>query len=73
LGFEMLDNNELRTDKYTLSGGGTVYVMTHLPSRISARDESFDQPVMQRLANLRKRLEVCVSALSASGIENSAT
>ena len=65
----MLDDNELRTDKYTLSDGGTVYVMTHLPSRISARDESFDQPVMQRLQNLRRRLEVCVNALAASGME----
>jgi hypothetical protein len=69
----MLDETELRTDKYTLSDGGTVYVLTHLPTRISARDESFDQPLMQRLAHLRIRLEVCVAALSASGTERNTT
>jgi len=69
----MLDETELRTDKYRLSDGGTVYVLTHLPTRISARDESFDQPLMQRLANLRQRLEVCVAALTASGMESHTT
>ncbi len=59
----MLEASELRTDKYTLEDGRTSYVLTHLPSRISARDDDFDKPVMERLANLRKRLQVCVSAL----------
>ena len=69
----MLDENELRTDKHTLTDGRTVYVLTHLPTRISARDESFDEPIMERLANLRRRLEICVAALSASGMGSQAT
>jgi hypothetical protein len=66
----MLHDDELRTDKYTLDEGETVYVLTHLPSAISARHDDFDQPVIQRLANLRKRLEVCVNALTTSALEN---
>ncbi|MCA9076046.1 MAG: hypothetical protein KDA93_13545 [Planctomycetaceae bacterium] len=65
----MFGTNELRTDKFTLEDGTTSYVLTHLPSRISARDDDFDKPVMERLANIRKRLEVCVSALVATGSE----
>ncbi len=65
----MLKSSELRTDKYTLQNGQTSYVLTHLPSRISARDDDFDKPVVERLANLRKRLQVCVSALVATGVE----
>ena len=65
----MWNEDELRTDEYTRDDGGTVSGITRLPSRISARDDEFDKPVMERLASLRRRLEVCVDALTTSGIE----
>jgi hypothetical protein len=58
---------EIHTDHYHLIGGGSSYVMTHVPTGVTVVEEelAFDQPILKRLEELAWRLKLAVDGANA--------